>query len=248
VAADALRCDGAGIRFARGSRRAMVAASLRRLVRRDAGGDDPSAFWALRGVSFRAPEASCIGVCGGNGAGKTTLLRLLAGIYAPDEGTVHVAGRTATLLSLGAGINAHLSGRENVFVAGAVHGLSARAVRARYDEIAAFAELDARTLATPVRYYSAGMRTRLGFAIATSLAPEVLLLDEVLATGDGAFRRKSAARLRELLAAARCVVLTSHNLDFLREHAQHALWLDRGRQVAFGPASEVLAAYERSTK
>ncbi len=245
---DVIACEGVGIRFARGSRRQMVAASLRRLLRPGAGKDERDAFWALRDIAFRVPEATCLGVCGGNGAGKTTLLRVLAGIYSPDEGVVDVRGRTSTLLSLGAGISAHLSGGDNIFVAGAVHGLSASAVRERYDEIAAFAELDERTLATPVRYYSAGMRTRLGFAIATTLTPEILLLDEVLATGDGGFRQKSAVRLREVLTDAHCVVLTSHNLNFLREHADLALWLERGRQRAFGPAAAVLDDYERFTK
>ena len=244
---DVIRCDGLGICFARGSRRQMVASSLRRLLRPDAPPDE-HAFWALREIGFGIPEATCVGVCGGNGAGKTTLLRLLAGIYEPDEGALSIGGRTSTLLSLGAGVSAHLSGRDNIFVAGAVHGISGRELRARYDEIAAFAELDERTLATPVRYYSAGMRTRLGFAIATTLAPEILLLDEVLATGDGAFRQKSAARLRELLASARCVVLTSHNLNFLREHAHLMLWLEKGRQIAFGPTAAVLDDYARFTK
>lgn len=244
---DVIRCEDVGICFARGSRRQMTAASLQRLLRPHAVPDERHSFWALRGVGFRIPEATCVGVCGGNGAGKTTLLRLLAGIYEPDEGTLQLAGRTSTLLSLGAGVSAHLSGRDNVYVAGAVHGLSRRLVRERYAEIAAFAELDERTLATPVRYYSAGMRTRLGFAIATTLEPEILLLDEVLATGDGGFRRKSAARLRELLASARCVILTSHNLNFLREHADLVLWLEKGRQMAFGPAAAVLDDYARFT-
>ena len=245
---DVVACAGVGIRFERGSRRQMVTASLRRLVRRGEANGERGAFWALRDIGFRIPTATCVGVCGGNGAGKTTLLRLLAGIYEPDEGAIDVRGRTSTLLSLGAGISAHLSGRDNIFVAGAVHGLSASALRERYGEIAAFAELDERTLATPVRYYSAGMRTRLGFAIATTLTPEILLLDEVLATGDGGFRQKSAVRLREVLAGAHCVVLTSHNLNFLREHAHLALWLEQGRQRAFGPAGPVLDEYERFMK
>jgi ABC-type polysaccharide/polyol phosphate transport system ATPase subunit len=241
-----IRCDGAGLCFTRGSRRQMVAASLRRL----AGFEPPagSSFWAVRGIDLRIRAGARIGICGGNGAGKTTLLRMLCGIYEPDEGRVEVSGSTSALLSLGAGISTHLSGRDNVFVAGALHGLSRGEIAARYDEIAAFAELDAAALATPVRYYSAGMRTRLGFAIAATLTPDLLLLDEVLSTGDVAFREKSAARLRELAAQARCVVFTSHNLRFLREHADQVLWLDRGRQLAFGPAADVLDDYARFMK
>jgi len=241
---DVVRCDDVGIQFTRGSRRAMVTASLRRLAGL-APTPEAEPFWALRGVSFRLPEAARLGICGGNGAGKTTLLRVLCGIYAPDEGTVAIAGRTSTLLSLGAGIDAQLSGRDNVHLAGALHGLSRREVNERYDEIAAFAELGPTTLATPVRYYSAGMRTRLGFAIASTFAPDVLLLDELLATGDAQFKEKSAVRLRELTESARCTIVTSHNLGFLREHTDRVLWLDRGRQVAFGPTEPVLADYLR---
>jgi ABC-type polysaccharide/polyol phosphate transport system ATPase subunit len=135
-----------------------------------------------------------------------------------------------------------------VFLAGALHGLARREIEARFAEIADFAELDAATLATPVRYYSAGMRTRLGFAIATTLVPDVLLLDEVLATGDTAFRARSQERLRELAGRARCVVVTSHNLGFLREHTDQVLWIERGRQVAFGPARDVLDDYARFTR
>ncbi len=241
---DVVRCEDVGIQFTRGPRRAMVTASLRRLAGR-APSPDAEPFWALRGVSFRLPEAARLGICGGNGAGKTTLLRVLCGIYAPDEGTVAIAGRTSTLLSLGAGIDAQLSGRDNIHLAGALYGLSRREVNERYDEIAAFAELGPTTLATPVRYYSAGMRTRLGFAIASTFAPDVLLLDELLATGDAQFKEKSAVRLRELTGSARCTIVTSHNLGFLREHTDRVLWLDGGRQVAFGPTEEVLADYVR---
>lgn len=241
---EVVRCEDVGIRFTRGSRRAMVAASLRRLAGL-APDRDAEPFWALRGVSFRLPESTRLGVCGGNGAGKTTLLRLLCGIYEPDEGRVAVAGRTSTLLSLGAGIDGRLSGADNIRLAGALHGLSPREVRERWAEIAAFAELGPTLLATPVRYYSAGMRTRLGFAIASTFAPDVLLLDEVLATGDARFKEKSATRLRDLTERARCTIVTSHNARFLREHTDLALWLDRGRVAAFGPTPEVLDEYLR---
>jgi homopolymeric O-antigen transport system ATP-binding protein len=244
---DVVVCDDVGIRFARGSRRAMVTASLRRMLGRAASREEEP-FWALRNVSFRLPEAARLGICGGNGAGKTTLLRVLCGIYAPDEGSVAIAGKTSTLLSLGAGIDGQLSGRDNIHLAGALHGLTRREVEARYHEIASFAELGPTTLATPVRYYSAGMRTRLGFAIASTFAPDVLLLDELLATGDAQFKEKSAMRLRELTGAARCTIVTSHNMGFLREHTDHVLWLDRGRAVAFGPTEPVLADYLRFTK
>jgi ABC-type polysaccharide/polyol phosphate transport system ATPase subunit len=241
---DVVRCEGVGIRFARGSRRAMVAASLRRVVGL-APAADVEPFWALRDVSFRVPAGVRLGVCGGNGSGKTTLLRVLCGIYEPDEGAVAIAGRTSTLLSLGAGIDASLSGHDNIHLAGALHGLTRDEVASRYGEIADFAELGPTTLATPVRYYSAGMRTRLGFAIASTFAPDVLLLDELLATGDAPFREKSAAKLRELTERARCTIVTSHNAAFLREHTDVMLWLDQGRTAGYGPTAEILDEYKR---
>jgi ABC-type polysaccharide/polyol phosphate transport system ATPase subunit len=238
-------CNDLGIRFARGSRREMLRDSLARLLHPGREPDDGNALWALRHVDLAVPEGSCLGVCGANGAGKTTLLRLIAGIYEADEGSVDVSGRTTAMLSLGAGISPHLSGRDNVLVASAVHGLSRGQAEELYPAIAEFAELDEATMRTPVRYYSSGMRTRLGFSIASAVVPDILLLDEILTVGDPRFREKSGARLAELIGKARCLVVTSHSVSFLKSHCDYALWLDGGEARAFGEAVPVLNAYGR---
>jgi ABC-type polysaccharide/polyol phosphate transport system ATPase subunit len=201
-------------------------------------------FWALRDVDLEVNQGQCLGVCGSNGSGKTTLLRLLGRIYFTDEGDLEIGGSTSALLSLGAGIGHHLSGCENVFVVGALHGLKRAEIEERYDEIVAFAELDAATMRMPVRYYSSGMRSRLGFAIASTLSPEILLLDELLSVGDPAFRAKSADKLRELSNRARCVVISSHSIHFLKTHCDTALWLEKGRVMACGDAIPVLNEYK----
>lgn len=247
-----IACHDLGIRFARGSRRAMLRAALPRLLRGQTGGgqgedapdsDPAGALWALRHVGLEVPLKSCLGVCGTNGAGKTTLLRLLAGVYRPDEGRATVHGRSSALLSLGAGVSHNLSGRENVFVAGAVRGLDRRQTEELYPAICDFAELDEATMRTPVRYYSSGMRTRLGFSIAAVLVPDVLLLDEILTVGDPAFRKKSATRLRELIHQARCIVLSSHSVSFLKAHCDLGLWLHQGKVMASGPGASVFDEY-----
>lgn len=249
-----IRCDHVGIRFLRGHPRAVARQTLRhalgwRGVLPEAG-EGParaaSALWALRHVELEVPEGACVGVCGPNGAGKTTLMRIISGIYKPDEGTIEVAGTTSALLSLGVGISSSLTGRENLLVVGALHGLDSTEVRERYDEIRAFAGLDEAAMNTPVRYYSSGMRTRLGFAIYAVLTPEILLIDEVLSVGDASFRKKSATRLSELRSKARCVVISSHNLNFLKDNCDKALWLDAGRVVAFGEATAVVDEYAAS--
>ena len=247
-----IRCTDLGIRFVRGSRRAMVRSALRPLVprRRDpadtADRAGSSRFWALRHVDLEVPAGTCLGVCGANGAGKTTLMRLMAGILEPDEGAVRVAGRTSALLSVGAGISHHLTGAENARLAGTLHGLDRRAIDALYPAIQEFAGLDDATMGTPVRYYSSGMRTRLGFAIVSVLEPDVLLLDEILSGGDQAFRERSSRRIRELIAGARCVVLCSHNVGFLKAQCDRGVWLDLGRVMAAGAGAEVFDAYARS--
>lgn len=247
----AITCDNVGIQFAHGSQRAILRRALRRAVfghssKEPDGKPRPrqaSSFWALRNLSFSLPSGSTLGVCGINGAGKTTLMRVISGIYAPDEGCATVTGRTSALLSLGVGISSSLSGRENLDVVGAVHGLRLQEVRERYEEIRDFADLDEDTMRTPVRYYSSGMRTRLGFAIYAVVTPEILLIDEVLAVGDASFREKSGIRLRELSKQAKCVVISSHNLGFLRENCDTGLWLHESKVAAIGPIDDVINAY-----
>jgi len=244
-----IHCDSVGVAFTRGSRRFMLRKSLKRALFRSGAkanaDDDPSTFWALRGVSFSMGPGTILGLCGGNGAGKTTLLRSISGIYSPDEGRVHVQGRTSVLLSLGAMLSANHSGRYNVKLASALHGIPAGRSEDHLQQVQDFAELDDDTMDTPVCYYSAGMRARLAFASASVLEPEILLVDELLGVGDAAFRKKSSDRLIELTAASSCVILASHSTPFLKSLCNRALWLDGGRLVAQGPADEVLDAYSR---
>lgn len=199
-------------------------------------------FWALRGVSFRVRPGEMFAVIGANGSGKSTLLLVLAGILRPDTGWVRVNGRVSTLLTVGAGFDQDLTGRENIFLSGAFIGLTKAQIEERYEEIIRFSELG-DFINVPVRRYSSGMRARLGFAIATSIEPDILLLDEVLGVGDAAFQEKSRERLLELMGKANAIVVVTHDMNFVREMCGGALWLREGTVAALGDAREVAAAY-----
>jgi lipopolysaccharide transport system ATP-binding protein len=203
-------------------------------------------FWALRNVSFRVPRASMLGVVGRNGAGKSALLRVLGGLEPPNEGTVDVHGRVGALLTLGAGFHPDLTGRENVFVSSVVLGLTRAEVRARFDSIVDFAEVG-DFIDDPVRIYSSGMQMRLRFAVAIHLQPEILLIDEVLAVGDGAFQRKCHDRIRQITAAGSTIVLISHGLNQIEEMCDQVIWLDGGHVAAHGAPGPVIAQYLSAT-
>jgi ABC-type polysaccharide/polyol phosphate transport system ATPase subunit len=205
----------------------------------------PPMLWALRGVNFVAREGQALGIVGPNGAGKSTLCLVLARILAPDEGTVTIRGDVSPLLTLGAGFHRDLSGRDNIYLCGAFLGIRRAEMDRRIDEIIEFSQIG-DLIDEPIRHFSSGMRARLGFSVATALNPEILVLDEVLAVGDQAFRAKSRQRLQELMAESRLIVIVSHAIGFLRRICTHCLWLDRGRVVRYGPAEDVLAAYEES--
>lgn len=200
-------------------------------------------FQALRDVSFRVEQGQTVGVIGANGAGKSTLLRTLAGIYRPDSGTVRLNSDSVSLLSLGAGFENDLTGRENIRLNGILLGLRRREVEARLGEIIDFADIG-DFIDQPIRTYSTGMRSRLAFAIASTVAPDILLLDEILGVGDEVFRAKSQARIHELIRSRRTVVLVSHNMSTVTELCDQALWLDQGAVRAYGPASEVAPRYQ----
>ena len=199
-------------------------------------------FWALRDVSFEVEKGTTFGMIGSNGAGKSTALKLLAQILVPDRGHVSVEGRVSALLELGAGFHADLSGRENVFLNGAILGLSRKTLKDRLDSIIEFADLGA-FIDNPVKTYSSGMYARLGFAVAVNVDPEVLLIDEVLAVGDENFQRKCAERIAELRSGGRTVVLVSHNLGSIQAMCDRAAWIDHGALRALGPAGEVVDEY-----
>ena len=199
-------------------------------------------FWALQDVSFTVGTGELVGIIGRNGAGKTTLLRILARITAPTAGVARVRGRLSALLDVGTGFHDELTGRENVFLSGAILGMSRRDVRARFDEIAAFSGVE-RFLDTPLKRYSAGMRLRLAFAVAAHLEPDVLVIDEALAVGDAEFQRRCIGRMEDLQRSGRTVVFVSHDLGAIGRLCERTLWLDQGRIAFDGPTHETLRRY-----
>ena len=199
-------------------------------------------FWALREVSFSIATGRMIGVVGGNGAGKSTLLRLIGGVGRPDTGSVQVHGRIGALLDLGVGFQPDLSGRENVFVDGVIAGLTRREIAACFESIVAFAELQ-EFIESPLRTYSTGMQMRLAFAIAAHTAPEILLIDEVLAVGDLLFQHKCLQWITRLKAEGHTIFLVSHDTALIRQLCDEALWLHAGRLMAHGEPEVVVGQY-----
>ena len=205
-------------------------------------GSDRPRHWALQDVSFELERGGSLGIVGPNGAGKTTILKLLSRVTWPTQGRVLVAGRVISLIELGAGFHAELTGRENIFLHGAILGVSREKIARRLDDIVAFAGIDAY-VDTPVKWYSSGMYARLGFSVAAYSDPDVLLIDEVLAVGDTAFQRKAVDKMREFVQQGKTVVLVSHDLGNVRGLCRQVLWLDHGQIKALGPTEEVVAAY-----
>ena len=202
----------------------------------------PEPFWALRDVSFDIAPGEAVGIIGRNGAGKSTLLKILSRITAPTTGEVRLRGQVAALLEVGTGFHGELSGRENIFLNGAIMGMSRAEVRARFDEIVAFAEVD-RFLDTPVKRYSSGMFVRLAFAVASHLQPEILVVDEVLAVGDAAFQKRCLGKMKDVASAGRTVLFVSHNLAAIARLCNRALLLSNGGIVADGPVAAVVERY-----
>jgi ABC-type polysaccharide/polyol phosphate transport system ATPase subunit len=200
---------------------------------------------ALTDVSFAIAPGETVGVVGPNGSGKSTLLKLLAGILRPTAGSVSVRGRLAALLELGAGFHPEISGRENIEINGLLLGLSRKEIARRFDEIVRFAELE-EFLDAPVKTYSSGMAVRLGFSIAAHCDPDVLLVDEVLAVGDEAFSRRSLEKFAEFERAGKTLLFVSHDLGLIAERCHRAIWLDRGRVAADGPAGQTVTLYRES--
>jgi ABC-type polysaccharide/polyol phosphate transport system ATPase subunit len=201
-----------------------------------------STFEALKGVSFDVGAGTTFGIIGRNGSGKSTMLKMIAGIGRPTSGTVKVSGRLSALIELGAGFHPEISGRENVFINGMMLGLSRRQIARRFDEIVAFAELE-DFIDAPVKTYSSGMYTRLGFAIAIHVDPEVLLVDEVLAVGDEAFTHKCLDKFAEFRRLGRTLLLVTHQLEMVTRLCDEALWLDSGRARVQGDPKRVVDAY-----
>ena len=232
----AIDVDGLGVRYSLHlTRQRTVRTSFRDLMKRS---DGPNHFWALRDVRFRVTHGESLAVIGPNGAGKSTLLQVLAGIIRPSEGSVDVLGHVSGLLTLGAGFDRDLSGRDNILLGGAFLGLDDQVTRELLPSIIEYAELG-DFIDAPLKTYSSGMRARLGFAIATSVDPDILLLDEVLATGDAQFRTKSKARVIELAKSAKAVVLVTHDMGWVTEYCNRAVLIERGKLIVEGEPAEV---------
>ncbi|PRI10895.1 ABC transporter ATP-binding protein [Leucobacter massiliensis] len=230
-----------GVRFRRnrGSRR-----SFKDLLSSRARRSRPGEFWALRGVSFEVRAGEAIGVVGRNGQGKSTLLKLVAGVLFPDEGRVRVRAGVAPLIEITGGFVGDLTVRDNVQLAAGLHGLSRRQIADRFDEIIAFAEAE-EVVDTPFKHLSSGMKVRVAFSLISQLDEPVLLVDEVLAVGDRAFRAKCYRRIEQLLAEGKTLFLVSHSERDLRRFCSRGLYLDGGRLALDGPIDEVLERYNR---
>ncbi|MGI9611005.1 MAG: ABC transporter ATP-binding protein [Acidimicrobiia bacterium] len=198
---------------------------------------------AVQGVSFQVQAGEAVGIIGANGSGKSTLLRAVAGLIPVDQGRVLVRSEP-TMLDVGAALNRNMSGARNIYVGCLALGLTRKQVDERFDSIVAFAGLE-DSIQRPMRTYSSGMRARLRFAIASAVSPEILLIDEALAVGDRNFKKKSLARVRELVDQAGTVIMVTHNLGEVKSACNRAIWMNTGRIMVDGPPDEVIAAYER---
>lgn len=199
-------------------------------------------FWALKDVSFTIGHAEVIGLIGKNGAGKSTLLKILSRITEPTEGRIDLYGRVSSLLEVGIGFHPELSGRDNIFLNGAILGMSRNEIRRKFDEIAEFAEIS-KFLDTPVKRYSSGMYVRLAFAVAAHLEPDILIVDEVLAVGDSAFQQKCLGKMRDIRSEGRTVIVVSHNMATVSSLCQKVIWLADGKVKAAGDAQDIIRQY-----
>lgn len=202
-------------------------------------------FWALKDISFNVEKGDKLGVLGLNGAGKSTLLKLISGVMKPTEGNIELNGRISPLLELGAGFDPSYTGRENIFLNGAMLGYSKDFIESKYDEIVEFSEI-ADFIDVPLKNYSSGMIARLGFSIATVVEPKILILDEVLSVGDAKFKEKSENRMKSLLNKDVTVLFVSHSIDQVRRLCNKAIWLEKGNLVMQGSVEEVSEKYEQS--
>ena len=201
-------------------------------------------FWALKDISFKIEKGDRVGLVGLNGAGKSTLLKVISGVLKPTEGKVKISGNIAPLLELGAGFNKQYTGTENIFLYGAMLGHSKAFLTEKYDEIVKFSELG-EFIDVPVKNYSSGMKSRLGFAIATIVEPDILILDEVLSVGDAKFRKKSTKKIKSMIESNVTVLFVSHSIDQVLDLCNKAILLEKGHLVAYGSAQEIADIYQR---
>lgn len=204
-------------------------------------------FWALTDVSFTIEKGDRVGILGLNGAGKSTLLKIISGVFKPTTGTVKRYGNIAPLLELGAGFASEYTGKENIFLYGAILGYSKAFIKEKYDEIAEFSELG-EFLDVPLSSYSSGMKARLGFSIATVVSPEILILDEVLSVGDAKFKKKSENKIKSMMTDGVTVLLVSHSLKQVTNICNKAMILDKGKLIAYGDIEDIAPQYEKMTE
>lgn len=202
-------------------------------------------FFAVKDVSFQVCKGEAWGIIGSNGSGKSTILKAISGIIKPYQGTIRVHGSVAPLIELGAGFDQEMTARENIFLNGCILGHNEKFMQEHFAEIVAFAEIE-EFLDSPIKNYSSGMKARLGFAVATMVRPQILIVDEVLAVGDAAFQQKCKKRMQDMLAAGTTLLLVSHNIRDIQRLCDHAIWLEKGICKMAGNAAEVCAAYQNS--
>ena len=246
----AIEAEGLGKCYALGTQKGYrvlrdVLADLPRLALGKQSDVDKKTLWALKDVSFSIPEGQVVGIIGRNGSGKSTLLKILSRITDPTEGGAKVRGRVGALLEVGTGFHPELTGRENIYVNGAILGMTRREINAKFDAIVDFSGVE-EFLDTPVKRYSSGMRVRLAFAVAAHLEPEILVVDEVLAVGDAVFQRKCLGRMQDVATEGRTVLIVSHQLDMIQSFCSRAIWINGGRVVADGEANAVVGEYLHS--
>jgi len=244
-----IHVEGLGKRYRVGEReryfalRDVLARAVTAPFRRNGQRRSKDYLWALRDVSFDVRQGEVVGLIGRNGAGKTTLLKILSRITRPTEGFAEIHGRVGSLLEVGTGFHPELTGRENVYLSGAILGMSRREIGQKYDAIVDFAGVE-RFIDTPLKHFSTGMQMRLAFAVAAHLEPEILLVDEVLAVGDLEFQKKCLGKMQEVSQSGRTIVFVSHQMNQIRRLCERVLWIDAGQIRQSGPTGEVIAAYE----
>ncbi|MGI8469871.1 MAG: ABC transporter ATP-binding protein [Pyrinomonadaceae bacterium] len=226
-----------------GTLRDLFGNALKHPFKNRADNENANTLWALRDINFEVKQGDTLGIVGGNGAGKSTLLKILSRIIRPTTGRARLIGRVGSLLEVGTGFHQDLTGRENVFLNGAVLGMRRRETEKKFDEIIAFAEIE-RFIDTPVKFYSTGMYMRLAFAVAAHLEPDILILDEVLAVGDAAFQDKCLGKMDEAVQSGRTVLFVSHTSSMVERLCKKALYLKNGNLEDFGEMKTVLARYE----
>jgi ABC-type polysaccharide/polyol phosphate transport system ATPase subunit len=248
----AIRVEGLGKRYRVGERerylalRDLITRAFRAPFSRNGTRRSVDYLWALREVFLDVKHGEVVGLIGRNGAGKTTLLKLLSRITRPTTGFAEIHGRVGSLLEVGTGFHPELTGRENIFLSGAILGMRKREISQKQDAIVAFAEVE-RFLNTPLKHYSTGMQMRLAFAVAAHLEPEILLIDEVLAVGDLEFQKKCLGKMQEVSRSGRTIVFVSHQMNQIRRLCERALWIDAGQVRESGPTGQIVAKYESAS-